>query len=456
MEERIVYFITPYKSRDLAGNALVGHFLERNFGLKAVYLNGYNVYNKIRKFKPVAIVFDHMVWKFKAEQLKYAKSMGITTFVLPTEGLAWNEKGMVDRLGLTHGIDKYLDFQFSWGSIVQDVIKKNNLLCDTNCIVTGSPRFDFYSKSFSKLIESKDTFITKNNLKVGKPIILWATNTITAGSEYAVKSSRKKYSKNGNYSAQQVEELIQDQNLQYKDQMAVFEELILNNPDWNFVIKVHPAEQVAPYERLASQYPDRTFLIFNVPIFDVLVHADILFQRNCTTATEGWILNKPVLQTEYSSYPRKAQDEFLQCSDIVTDYPQTLDRIKFYLNGGKVPDQQLIHRERFIEKFYHKIDGLSHRRIAEVIGNAVMKITPEQLNQLKSNIADDTIKYELKQNRRPLNVVKDFLGVNRGFSFRFWLEKRPLDKTEGESEATLDEILNLYSKFDFLHSNINP
>lgn len=449
--EKKVYFLTPYISRDLPGNVLIGQYLERKYNIQCYYLNGYNVYNKIRDGGFCAIIFDHLQWKFKAEQLRYAKKMGLKTIVLPTEGLSWDEDAVINRLGVSYDVSRYLDLQFSWGTYVDGIIKKKDLLKDTCLSLTGSQRFDFYSKQFLSVMGSKEDFIERNGLKQNQPIILWATNTTMLGSNEIVKRSRKKYKHNGTFSKKFVEDLIADQKQQFKDQYDVFERLVNANPNWNFVIKVHPAEQIHPYEELASRYPDRLYLLYNTPIFDVLVFSDILFQRNCTTATEAWMLKKPVLQTEFSDYPRNAHEIFKSGSYVVRNFTETQEAIEFYLNGGEFTPNILSAREEFISRFYYKIDGYSHMRIADEIASLLSdeNLTQNDISIILENLSRDKSKYIKSQNSRFSNMVKDFLGVDRKKSFRFWKSGwSGNEKSDGEREATNDEIEFWRNKFE--------
>jgi surface carbohydrate biosynthesis protein len=442
-----IYFITPYLSRDLPGNCLIGYYLENIFGLKVEYLNGYNVLDKIRKHKHVAIIFDHLEWKFKADQIKYAKSLGIKTIVLPTEGLFVDEETVIRTSGKLNDALPYVDLQFSWGSFVQETLLKNNLISSQKLFLMGSPRFDFYSERFIKYEESKLDFYTRLNLKIGKPLILWATNTVYVGADH--DKIRKKYIKNSHNSEQFIQDVINNELYQFEDQMAIFKQLVLDRPDWNFVIKVHPAEQVKPYEELANQFQDRVFLFYNQPITKFLIHCDILFQRNCTTANEAWMLGKPVIQTECREYPRIGRVEFLEANDVVKNYVETLNIIEHYLNGGQMNSSIKDCRETFIKSYFGKIDGYAYKRVAEKIGDFLNETNfpLNEAEQVISKIDKEAKNYQNIENRRLTNILKDLFHIERTHSLKFWKKQKVKDKTEGEREAQEEEIQNLYKKY---------
>lgn len=447
-----IYFITPYLSRDLAANCLVGYYLEKVYGLKVDYLNGYNVIGKMRAGKHIAIIFDHLEWKFKAEQIRYAHKLGLKTIVLPTEGLFVDEHTVIRTSGHFNNIKPYVDLQFSWGNFVQETILKNDILPKDKLFLTGSPRFDFYSKKFLKYEESKDDFYNELKLKSGQPLILWATNTVYVGANH--DNIRKKYIKNSNNSEQFIEDVLNNELMQFEDQMAIFKRLVQEKSNWNFVIKIHPAEQVAPYEQLASEFPDSVFLFYNKPITKFLAHCDILFQRNCTTANEAWMLDKPVIQTEIRSYPREGRIEFLESNDVVRNYDETLKTIEYYLSGGTIKPEIKANREKFISAYFDKIDGNAYLRVGHLIGELLndKNLPEDEVNKIYANIEKDTILFRKTENRRVPNIIKDLLSLPRNQSLRFWKNKKIVsDKTEGEREAAEDEIQALYKKYSFMN-----
>src|SRR5689334_23989276 len=87
---------------------------------------------------------------------------------------------------------------------------------------------------------------------------------------------------------------MEDNRTQFAAQSASILEVARQHPEWTFLVKVHPFEAVEPYRDLAERVPN-LYVVKDVPVRNVLYHADVVIQRGCTTATEAWMLGKPVI-----------------------------------------------------------------------------------------------------------------------------------------------------------------
>lgn len=446
LQYKNIYFLTPYKSRDLEANCLIGYILEKKYGCNVFYFNGYDVEEKILNNNIDLIIFDHLEWGFKANQLKFAKKLGIITVVIPTEGLFFDEKTVRRVVGEHNNISQYVDLHFTWGKYVNQIITNNNLI-QGESIISGCHRFDFYSKKYSKLYSSKEDFLKSMGFENPySPTILWATNTVYLSRNH--KKIIKSYSKKSNWTEKEIKNVIQDELNQFNEQKKIICRIAEERKDWNIIIKIHPAEWVSPYIEFEKNYSNIK-IQYNKPIKEFLKHCDLVIQRNCSVASEAWMNNKPVLQTQISNYNRIGLDYYLKGNKLVNTYEQAHETIIEYLeNKSKISNEQLEFRENFLKTYYSEIDGFAFARIAYTLNELIQSNVNPQKDEL---IKSEKISFYRQKDKMFSNRLKSILGINRKTSLRFWKtffnEKRN-DKTEGELEATREEIEKIYGNYE--------
>ena len=335
---RKILMIVPYKARDLEGHALVAHHLQRRHGVETVPTNGYGIERKLLLHRPDALVMDHLCWNFKAEQARLARSLGMKVVVLPTEGLVQDYEGARVVVGSKHHAADTVDLFLSWGAYQRQAVLHEGLMDETRADVVGCSRFDFYREPYIRLIPSRGEFLGKLGLKnPDAPMILWCTNT-----PYFARDRKKiitRYTQRAGYSLEQITALLDGEQRQFHEHSNLVMDLARRHPDWNFVIKVHPAEWINPYVPLTRQ-ASNVVLGYDAPIRGFLHHCDVLLQRNCTTSTEAWMLDKPVIDAEFSPsyYPVRA--EFRAGSHLVRSFDEAEQAIAAYLAGMAIPADQ--------------------------------------------------------------------------------------------------------------------
>jgi surface carbohydrate biosynthesis protein len=315
MTKRRILFIVPYKARDLEGHSLVGYHLQNRYGHEVIYSNGYKIEKKLLDRAPDAIVFDHLSWNFKVQQARMAKRLGMKVIVLPTEGLFHDKEGAVRRAGSLHNAPSLVDLYLTWGDYPRDAILERELMSESQVQTVGCPRFDFYREPYLAMMKTRDELLRPLGISnPDAPLIVWATNTPYA-SRNPKKMIRRQVTRAKKPEAE-VREHVEDHMTQFREHSRVVVDLAQRHPDWNFVIKVHPAEWINPYLKMEQEHPN-VFVAYNVPIREFLFHCDTLVQRNCTTATEAWMFGKPVLNLEVGKYNRKVREEYRAGSHVV-------------------------------------------------------------------------------------------------------------------------------------------
>jgi surface carbohydrate biosynthesis protein len=446
--------VVPYKARDLEGCALVGYFLERRYGVQVVYSNGYHIEHKLRRHAPDALILDHLAWDFKAVQARLAKSFGMKLALLPTEGL-FQSKEIVPRLnGGFHGIIGLIDMYLSWGYFQREGLLETGELTEEQVPVVGCPRFDLYSHPYLSLIESRAEFCQRLGVsQPARPLVVWATNTPYVSEK--LEDTLKRYTTKSGWTEEAARALLEDGVRQFKTHSEIVLELARRRPEWNFIIKVHPAEKTEPYQPLV-QGTENVRLASHSPIRAFLHHCDVLLQRNCTTATEAWMLGKPVIQMRGAEFSRQPREEYRSGNHLVDTVEETEAAIAGYLEGAPIAKATTTARDAFIRDFYYQIDGKAAERAAALIHGLVSapSYTDADQAQVQERVRVAADDWKRAEDARLVNRLKDLLRIPRGTSLRVdkhLMAYRKASKSDGfvaEPEITPEMVREVYARFD--------
>jgi surface carbohydrate biosynthesis protein len=363
---------------------------------------------------------DHLMWDFKAEQARIAKKFGMKLIVLPTEGLHHEMEEAIQRAGKLTDVADIVDCHFVWGDVVRNAILDDNVAAPDRVHTVGCPRFDLYREPYLSMVMSRDEFVHKLGIKnPDTPLVLWATNT-TYVARNQKKILRRQVSR-GKLIESDVRAELEDEKVQFREHSLVVEGLAERHPDWNIIIKVHPAEWINPYNALVKRHPN-LYLGFNSPIRDYLFHSDVLLQRGCTTATEAWMLGKPVLEMEIGGFRNRTDERYRAGNRIVMSLDEADSAIREYLAGAPISGEQREAREQFIADFYYRIDGKASERCAERIHEVVSPphYTDDECAATRSAAERAFAGWMAMEDARLTNRFKDLLGIRRNVSLRFW------------------------------------
>jgi surface carbohydrate biosynthesis protein len=340
--------------------------------------------------------------------------------VLPTEGLFQDTESAARMAGRVPEHTQWCDRYLAWGDYVRDAVLDRKLMTPDQIHTTGCSRFDLYSEPYLSLIQSKEELTAKLGISdPDAPIILWCTNTT-----YRTQDRERffeRYVGRAEFTREEVYAMLEDEQTQYREHSRVVLELAKRNPGWNFVIKVHPAEPVADYLPLTEEAANIR-IAFDAPIRDFLYHCDVSLQRGCTTATECWMLGKPVIELQMGNFLRAAREEFVSGNHVASSVDEAERAIGAYLDGMPVPDDQQRARDAFIADFYYRIDGKSSERCAELLHELVAPevYSDEDQRGTRTAAAAAYEKWKNAEDARLPNRVKDALGISRDASLRPW------------------------------------
>ncbi len=460
MHARTVLFLVPYRARDLDGHALVGHHLKTRHGIASRFTNGYGIPGKLVRHAPDAVVFDHLTWDFKAQEALLAKRLGMKVFLLPTEGLFQEPDTAAHAAGKHFGATAILDGLFSWGQYVRRAILDQGLADPSRVHLTGCPRFDFYAEPCLSLVESREEFLGGLGFPdPAAPLVLWATST-----PYVARDRKRivrRYVRRGHWTLQQIEDELHDEERMFAEGCALLRRLAAAHPAWNFVIKVHPAEWAEPYAPFLREFRN-VRIAHTEPIRGFLVHADVLLQRNCTTASEAWMLGKPVVDLEIGTYRIPARAEYKAGSLVVATQEEAAGAVEACVEGAPLPPGQRAAREAFLREFYHRIDGRAAERCADHIAACLRPPAHDAAAQARKDAAvrEEAAAREAREGRRLVNRFKDLFKIPRGASLRVWKRLLPEEgrwfgeRSTTEIEITPEMVDELYQRYDSLAQDV--
>lgn len=416
--------MVPKLVRDLEGHALVAYFLERHFGDEVRLYTGAETEEAFFEYKPDALVLDWLGWDDRVRQARLAKAAGTKLCLLPTAGVFPDENGFLKGAGQYTGACDLVDCYLSWGEYAAKALLSKGLMPSSRIEIVGCPRFDFYHNPRLAPATDRSSFLRKIGIgESNKPVILWCTSTNNYNNlnrdpiSYVAGMMAS-----GAGSEEHLRLEIEDEREQLHVHSEVVLQLAMRNPNWTFLIKIHPLEHRRFYTARAKPLAN-VFVAPNLPIREFLCYSHVLLQRGCTTATEAWALNKPVLELRMGSFKLTwATPEHTRGNHSVFTVEEAEHAIAAYLNGAGIPADQANARTAYFRKFYYRIDGLSSFRCARRIHQEVSgrNYTDEHQRHTRASIERFRRCAEKERYRTPISRLRRLLGAGQHRTLRPW------------------------------------
>ena len=456
--QRRVLMVVPHRIRDLEGRALIAYHLEREYGHHTRLCTPDALNRSLEEYSPDLLLVDDVGWGTRAELVRRAKSLGCKVVLLPVFGLTDNDSDCLRAAGKWTDTAGLIDGFLCWGPYSQRILLDGQLAPESKFHVVGSSRFDFYAAPYTALAKTrKDLLEPLGVLHPERPLIVWATSTPQFARDRA-QEIRNKVEGSLIPEDEAIIE-IEEEERQFNENSKTVFALAKRNPNWNVVIKVHPLESVDSYFPLREQ-ASNIYIAFDAPIRDFLIRCDVLLQRGCTTASEAWMLNRPVVELSIEGARRNwAPQEYLAGNHKTVTVEEAERAITDYLSGtGISPDQQQA-RVDFISENYFRIDGQSSARCAGLIHTLLTPPVHSDPDHLRIRELCAALRRQRNSvsDTRWSNRIKDFLGVDRHTTLRAWRQlnpkarkHRPLVASREISQTMVDQ---LHLAFDRLHQN---
>lgn len=315
------------------------------------------------------------------------------------------------------------------GDHMKDIYIRNERASERIIKVVGYPMLDWSKEIGRVCFPSREHLCKKYNVPSDKKVILIATSFNMADINMDEWETRYKHF---NIAKEKAVNIINATKIVREKTVSYISRLLDENSDWHFIIKKHPFEEKNIYTSKFSDNP-RVTQLHNVQFYDLLVMSDALIHWHSTTSLQAWGLNKPTFLLWFDEASeigaRKSSDQSLG-NYVCSSFEELEQSLKNSFIGHKTPLDQIKAREKYIKKWYYKIDGLSSERAA----SEIYKIFKEADNK---NIA-----YLMS----PLDFIRGIKGIIKYLFFLNLMKLR--DKTSISLPNNFSkEIANRYDNF---------
>jgi hypothetical protein len=185
-------------------------------------------------------------------------------------------------------------------------------------------------------------------------------------------------------------------------------------PQLDVIFRPHPEESLETYRGKLSPLPN-IHLTKSGPVWPWILNTAAVIQRSCTTAIEASLAGRSAISPQWISpsnfYP-VPESVSLQCAD----YDSLRDVVQAHLDGQfRLPNELLQNIAEVVEKWFYKMDGLAHKRVADAILSSLSTATqPNRKKCLK-----ELYKVSGARSLRTLpNLIRYTLGLAPEWSFR--------------------------------------
>lgn len=369
-----IHLLCDQKWRDLPNLSAIKLALE-DMGHRVLLSTSRDQAAMMRAFRPDCVVFNHLFAPANQALATTLRANGVAVVILPTEGAARPELRPIAAGEFAK--EWTMDLHLAWSEPAALAIRKQWQLDDTVVPVLGCTRFDFYSPSFKPTITPRAEFCRNLGLDPSRPVVTWATAYGYADVQddpVAHAKFLRETADNGLAACYQrigvdpsrVPGFHADGR---RKSAAAFVTLAKARPEIQFIIRPHPAETREFYRLLMAEHA-----LANVRfcpqdyIWNVLNATDLHLHRQCTTAVEAWMWDKPTVEMAMDNAPELSWPEHEAGSESAESADALIAIVDQHLQGRSKPafDRQTYRRD-YIGKWYGPADGARCKSAARAI-----------------------------------------------------------------------------------------
>jgi hypothetical protein len=434
----------PNSDRDLHIVAPVVEYLSVKYKLKIVSENINNGFFALAAYRPRLLLMANPYGQEETlELLKHAHQLGVRSVTMVAEGNFDREQVAAYLWGWNKDQRLWEDAMLLWSEKSRQYAIEVFPETAPKLKVCGGVGFDRY-----QLLNfmTKDEFL-QNRSKKKKVVGIagWGSFPPLLDSEY-VKEHRQTFY--GKWSDQKIAMHLDD----LKTLRSLYRNLIVNNPDIEFILRMHPTalrlDQTEfldcaglPNVFISNQHEPET-----LNISDVISASDIWLAYESGTAIEAWLLGKQSVLVNPNVFDlREETHEGSPQVRTLGELQATLDA--FFETGSAPGFAELAQkRETIISRVAGFSDGKSHVRAAEIV--------LDQYNQAKRPGLDFYRRFPYKrliwQFSRYLIFPTWIYRKLRGDTGAMWFRKDPResDKVRAIYREALMRRASVQSRFD--------
>jgi len=334
--------------------------------------------------------------------------------MLDTEGGVWESPGSYSEiLWRDRALLRRLRPACMWGGFLASHMVDEGYFEKEQVSVTGCARFDFYHPRWRAILDSR----VREDVPRRPRHLLVNTNFSTVNPRFTTREQSIEYQhREYGWSHAAIQKIVDAEDASIRGMIEIAGRLAADFPAQTIVVRPHPFENPEPYRGALARFPN---VVINDcgPVQPQINAAAAVIQRSCTTAIESAAAGVPTFSPQWLPPP------FLmpmaeELSVRVDSYEILRAGLEGVLSGMYRPTSELeASIERVISDCFHRIDGWSHRRVADAIGTALdgPRLVDEALcRQFAYGVEDE----RLRKPERLAAWLRYRLGLPAHYSFR--------------------------------------
>ena len=348
---------------------------------------------KLAQYLPSGVYFGIGFHRKSAKVLKKLKKSGHFVLLQDEEGLdRWGPE-LYKEYRIDTEINNFANYFLCWGEEDKKIIE-SAFKISINALPVGSLRLDLLNKNLRKIfLENVDEIKNEHGdfvLINGK----FGTINHINGFNYYLKDLKSRGWMDTSFKKQ-------FQNQRFKFQKIIFEKMIelsisLAKSGQKVVVRPHPSESVDVWKKKTEKYSKNIKIIRSGNIIPWLMASKIVIHNGCTTAIEGFLLNKTII----SYRPIKNPNIETDLPNAISICLETKEDIVNYVNNFVLDKSNIINTASMnILSESVKINKSSKdstNKILNLIENIPQKKKISKLDILKNNIFVEIALFKLK------------------------------------------------------------
>ena len=414
-----VALIVDNPFRDLAGQVLLAvELVQRGV---TCYLVPMNLQREIFFLAPDFVLLPHLR-KDNQDFVKQLIEAGVRVGLLDTEGGVLADWDSYDLALPPDGIRKHVQPCCVWGPRFFQEAVRRGWYSPQQMIVTGNPRFDFYSIEWRSVVVNRlrrvvdinadHIILINSNFTLANPVMKTPEKEIEV-------HTRLGYDPSNLRARQQLE----------KNAMIMLVELAQRIaekfPNALVVYRPHPFERLQTYFEMFPKLPMNLRFVKSGTVDQWILAASVLIHKNCSTALEAAIAGIPAITPGWIDVGYDIPD--LRSISIECDTTsEVIDAVRAILdNEYKIPRSTRERIEILAKQYFGAVDGRAYLRVADAILERVQALGKTvSLNQLRRS-AYGIENRHVKITARIATYLKYYLHLGVHWSFRRMSEYTP-------------------------------
>ncbi|MCC2678168.1 MAG: hypothetical protein K0R29_744 [Pseudobdellovibrio sp.] len=362
MSKTRVSLIVDHPLRDLPGVSLIAYKLAR-MGLDVFLVPMY-----VQERECLSLASDFVLLNYLRKNnetfVQRLIHCGIQYGINDTEGGFYGDLDFYAKiLSQNHELYENLRCNTVWGKKMLTYLQEH-FPHKQNLVLTGLPRFDFYSEKYRNL----ELNLIPSHLK-DKKIALINTKVALINPQFVtVEREIDLYKNKLGFSDDVINHYIEYGRYSITDNIALAKNLSRDLSGVQVIIRPHPHENAETYSKQVDTQSHPNVSVYrDGPVIPWILKSKSIIHRHCTTAIEAALAGKPALAPEWVRTSANAPDAEKVSHHVKSE--TELKELILLANDNRVEPTAQIKSEldRIINEWLYQIDGDSHARVASAI-----------------------------------------------------------------------------------------